>query len=181
MDRLHQLKTGGVNNVSVADRKHGLVVGFECSLAYMASFDSQDAVLASSRQPNNGKDWDDLLKLHNYIDAIVRDIPILDVLTLQIKILSRFRMSNAFASSGYKDVNLGILTHNTVQQEKLWHELDMKMSDELAQSIEESTSGNRKGFNPGGNFKQFIETSLRKLTRYADTEGIQWDQKLFLG
>lgn len=178
MDRLHQIKQEGPDSVSSADRKLGILVGLECSLAYMTSFELMDNSMAAKRLPNNGKNWDDLLKLHNYIDRTVRDIPILDVLSLQIKILSRYKMTGAFASTGFDGVDLSVASQNVLGQEQLWKELDHKMSDGLVQAIEESTSGTKKGFNPGGNFKQFIATSLKKLQRYADTEGVNWQQKL---
>lgn len=178
MDRLHQIKYGGVDSVSEADRKLGMVVGLECSLAYMSSFESLHTSLASRHLPSSGKNWDDLLKLHNYIDRAVKDIPILDVLSLQVKILSRVRMTGAFASTGFNGVDLAAASQNIICQEQLWRELDHKMSDEAVQTIEELTSGNKKGFIPGGNFKHFVATSLRKLKRYADTEGVKWEQKL---
>lgn len=171
MDRLHKIKEGGLGHVSPNERKLGIVVGLECSLTYMAQFETAREARSAAQ------DWLDLLRLHQYIEHQVRDIPMLDIVSVQIKLVARHRYNSALASVGFKGVDLAVVAENITCQDQLWKELDQKMSNERVQAVEESFTKGR-GFNPNGNFKQFIALSLAKLRRYAEREGIQWDQKL---
>lgn len=172
-DRLHQTKAGGLSSISSADRQLGLVVGLECILTFLTQFDALD----TTGKGNYGN-WEGILKLHGWFDQVIQDIPIMEVLSLQIKIICRFKLANAFASNSFNGINPQRAAENTIQQAKLWKELDHKMSNEHVQTAEEATSRSRKGFNPGGSTQHFIATSLRKLKRYANSETIPWEQQL---
>ncbi|KAL2073981.1 hypothetical protein VTL71DRAFT_7759 [Oculimacula yallundae] len=129
MDEILQLKSRGFDAVPQSQRKLGFAVALECIAMYMTSFTAKDRELRSRAAHS----WEGGLKLWQWLDGSVKDMPIYHALSVQLGAILKEGLGRCYSETlqgGNRDpAFLKALGENEKQRDQCWKEAHRVRSD----------------------------------------------------
>ncbi|TVY68830.1 hypothetical protein LSUE1_G008845 [Lachnellula suecica] len=153
--------------VTEEQRKLGLSVGLECIVFYMNAFSTNVRIMKMQNLACSPANWESLLKLWEFVDRSVRNIPVLCALSSKLGALCRDELRRAYLDSVVRDGLLDLLKSNEKAQGQLW-----KRVQDTAPSLVEL--GVDKSWGPWSTVSDTTTFARTVLGAFSDREGLGW-------